>query len=753
MRISADGRMLTRGNVSLGGLYDDTQLKSVYLQFSQADYWTQLTNNYSTKKDIAATMTVDGKVYPNVGVRFKGQTSYQGAQQKKSFNISMDFLNPDQKWEGYKTLNLNNAHQDASLMKEVLYEWLTRQHSPAAQTSFVKLYINNEYWGLYANVQQLNKDFLEEWFPTNDGTNWRADATGGTGIGGPGGGGMWGDGKAAINYLGADSTSYKSYYTVENYDKQKVWDDLIRTAQVLNQTPLDQLEAEISKVMDLDATLWFLANEIYFTDDDSYVYKGKMDYYLYWDEVTGRILPFDYDGNSALGNTAATSWSPFYNETKVNYPLMNRLFAVPSIRQRYLAHIRTIMNEVADPAKLATKIDQYNALIEVAALADTKKQTTNTNYPIAVNSLKQYFISRKNYISTNAEVNRTAPTIANVSFSSSKGEWKAPNANEKATVKASISGNVKSVNVYYATGFYDNFLKMQMLDDGKNGDGVANDGVFGATLPAYGAGVWVRYYIEVVANDGNNTVRYEPAGAEHNVYIYQVNLTAASANPVVINELQASNTSTAKDEKGEYDDWVELYNNSTATVDISGYYLSDDAANLKKWQFPTGSTIAPNGYLIVWADENGTQGTHHASFKLSASGESVILTTASGELADQVTFGTLSTDMSYARKPNGTGTFGTFKPSFKQNNAVSTANDDDTIPTRSLSIFPNPVTNVLRIQQSNAPETAIQLFNVLGQSVWQGKLIDSLEIEVKDFPSGLYVLKTPTSTHKIVIVK
>ena len=65
-------------------------------------------------------------------------------------------------------------------------------------------------------MQQLNKEFLKEWFLTNDGSNWRADRPPGSG---GGGGGGWGDGTAAMNYRGPDSTDYQPYYTPEVIDQ------------------------------------------------------------------------------------------------------------------------------------------------------------------------------------------------------------------------------------------------------------------------------------------------------------------------------------------------------------------------------------------------------------------------------------------------------------------------------------------------------------------------------------------------------
>ena len=155
---------------------------------------------------------------------------------------------------------------------------------------------------------------------------------------------------------------------------------------------------------------------------------------------------------------------------------------------------------------------------------------------------------------------------------------------------------------------------------------------------------------------------------------YTVSATAASAsltmrdddvNPaasaVVINELMASNGGTLLDPQGDADDWIELKNMSAAEIDLSGMYLSDDRANPKKWQFPTGTTIAAGGYLLVWADDDaGDSPGLHTNFKLSAGGESVVLSDTDDNgntVIDAVDFPALDRDASYSRVPEGSGQF------------------------------------------------------------------------------------------------
>ncbi len=163
-----------KGNSSF---YNEETLKSVYLEFAQPDFWQQLHDCHDTEDYVLGTLSYDGTFYDSIGARFKGQTSYSKIvdEEKLSFALSLDEYVDGQDIEGYNNFNFNNAYQDPSFMKEVLYNNLNRRNIPGARANFIKLYINGEYWGVYDNVQQLNKDFTKEWFLTNNGSLWRAD--------------------------------------------------------------------------------------------------------------------------------------------------------------------------------------------------------------------------------------------------------------------------------------------------------------------------------------------------------------------------------------------------------------------------------------------------------------------------------------------------------------------------------------------------------------------------------------------------
>jgi len=142
-------------------------------------------------------------------------------------------------------------------------------------------------------------------------------------------------------------------------------------------------------------------------------------------------------------------------------------------------------------------------------------------------------------------------------------------------------------------------------------------------------------------------------------------LTAIGAGPVMgqgevplaINEVMASNDATIADAQGEYDDWIEIYNSGETPFDLGGMYLTDDLDDPTKWRLPAGdpalTTVAPEGYLLIWVDGDTADEGLHAGFKLDADGEDVGLFDVDGEtLIDGVTYPALTSDIPYGRDPD-----------------------------------------------------------------------------------------------------
>ncbi|MBO4765251.1 MAG: OadG family protein [Bacteroidales bacterium] len=125
-----------------------------------------------------------------------------------------------------------------------------------------------------------------------------------------------------------------------------------------------------------------------------------------------------------------------------------------------------------------------------------------------------------------------------------------------------------------------------------------------------------------------------------------------------INELMLTNTSDLQDDFGEHGQWVELFNSSYGTVDISGCYLTNDPNNLKKYMFPKGDLITkikPRQFVVIWADGNQHKGTLYTNFTF-APGEEILFVGGDGKtIIDRVTVPELGENQSFARKTDGKG--------------------------------------------------------------------------------------------------
>lgn len=272
-------------------LYDPSVVRTIFLQFPQADWFDELADFYRTDVELPATMRVDGVDYKGVGVGFRGNSSYFGVQgKKKSFSISVDFTDEKQRLYGYEELNLLNCNDDPSYLREAIHAFVARGFLPALQANVVQVVVNGENWGLYANVQQFDKKYLDESFGTKKGVRFKVPAN-------PRGG-------AGLGWLGDDTKAYESAYELkgdlEGEAKAAAWKRLVECCRVLNTTPVEQLEAALPPVLDVDAALWFLAVDAALLDGDGYASRASD--FLVWESPEGRFRPLPYDSNEILGS-------------------------------------------------------------------------------------------------------------------------------------------------------------------------------------------------------------------------------------------------------------------------------------------------------------------------------------------------------------------------------------------------------------------------------------------------------------------
>lgn len=236
------------------------------------------------------------------------------------------------------------------------------------------------------------------------------------------------------------------------------------------------------------------------------------------------------------------------------------------------------------------------------------------------------------------------------------------------------------------------------------------------------------------------------------IFLVLLATAGLQAQGVVINEVLASNDSVQADQDGEYDDYIELYNSSTSTIDLSGYYLSDDASNLSKWRFPNGNSIAASGFLVVWADDDTLQSGLHANFKVSATnGETIFLSDASSSLLDSLQLSPQTTDISYGRFPDGSSMLQTMLPTFNGQNSGSTGILSIADSKSGVKLYPNPTTDVLNLKIDRSDgEYELLVYDLQGSVILREMRSGNQLIRTADWTPGIYFLRAGDYTARIV---
>ena len=732
-------------------LFSDSEVSKLDFHFDQTDYWQQLKQNKESGTDIPATLIVnDTETFDSVGVRFKGNSSYNMSNDKKPFNITMDeFIDGQDLW-GIETFNLGNAFMDPTMVREKITYDIYRKYMPACEVGYAAVYLNGEYWGLYVLVEQINKDFLRKWFEDEDGNLYKGDPHG-----------------ALTSY--PDMEKLKRDYEKKTNEDEDDWSDLYELTQILNHS--NNLEEELPSVLNIDRTLWYLALCNVLTNLDSYINSGH-NYYIYKNPKTDRFNMLPWDLNESFGCFPARDFSvdafvtlsPFYNETRGDRPLLSRLLAVPEYRADYLAHYRVILEQDLHPDTLEPEIRKLQALIEPWLEQDSNKlysmdffsRNVTENIVAEGNRTAPGILSlaenRTNFLSLFADINQSVPVLGDIVWT--PGILR---AGERVSlqVHANDETGIQSVECVYSVGGGIE-KSMELNDDGIDGDEAARDAIYGGTLDFtdVGAGSELAYYIK--ARNKIDQVNFDPPGAAFDRYWNTIQGSSVLPD-LVINEFLASNQNTLADPQGDFDDWVEIHNRNLNPIQLEGYFLSDDSDNSTKWAFPDTS-IAGQSYLVVWTDSDEEDSlTLHTNFNLSKSGEYIGLYDQAGNLIDGYYFSNQEEDVSMGRIPDGSGDFMAMtSPTPGLVNAGSThvGVDDYQSPAHFMlqQNYPNPFNGetVIAYQLDEPGFIVLTIHNVRGQSIfsyenvhgtvgsfsvtWDGK--NEMGIPV---PSGLYV--------------
>lgn len=696
-------------SAGFANFFDIGTVNQIRISFSQANWDEILDSLYAAGNDerLVGNAVINGIAFDSVGVRYKGHSSYNPSRRKNPFNIKLDYIHAGRQIEGHGTLRLANVYKDPSFVREVLSYEIARKYMPAGLSNFSTIYVNDILIGLYANNEDVDKLFMRMFYYCDENARFKGQSIN--------------DSVAMQDwkYLGPDSTPYMNYFERES-DSARHWQSLINFLDTLN-----NYTGSIEKVLNVDQLLWMLAFDVLFVNLDAPINTAQ-NYYLYQD-ASGRFNPIIWDLNENFGAyrdlkgtgqlTVAQmqQLSPFLRATDTNYPIASKVLSNARYRKMYVSHMKTIIQQV-----LANNWYQERA-VEIQNIIDNYVQTDPNKFysyndfinnitrsigsgPLAIVGLTQLMNTRVSYILSQTEFQAAAPEISITNYMPNQVS---PNSNVRFLVRVSGADSV-FLEFRQNPGF--RFQKKVMYDDGQHGDSLAGDGLYGTTVQI-GAGD-INYYFYA---ENSQAASFSPARAEKEF------ITIATSGGVVINELLAINNSTIQDPMGQYDDCIELYNNTSNSISLDGFLLSDDSTNIIKWQFPDIS-IPSHAHMLIWADNDLNQPGLHANFKLPGSGGVLVLSNDDGYIIDRVVYGPQSADTSFGRFPNGIGSFVIMHPTFGFIN-TSGLGLTQIINAPSVKIlegaYPNPfiLSTSIRYNLPEQTKVVLQIYNAVGRVV------------------------------------
>ena len=342
----------------------------IHFDFAQTSFWDSLTVNYTLDQYMAANVSIDGIAYPNSGVKYKGNSSYNNPGAKKPFRIDLSEYTDGQAHDGLKKWVLNNGFKDPTMLREkIMLDFLNENQVVAPRAAFAKLFVNGQYRGIYTVVEDVNKTFLEDRFGNKNGNLFK------------------GDPKGTLAWKGWGQPMYQNDYELKTNETENNWMDLIRAINVLNNTPLAQLPDSLPAYIHLDSWFDYWAAHTIFVNLDSYIGSGH-NYFVYHNTETAQLEWITWDVNEAFGNfqmnlslTALKNMAYNHIQNPNARPMMAQTLAVDDFQQAFEEHTCALLarfsNAILDP-----KIDSLANLIRADLYADPFKFFTNSQFEL-----------------------------------------------------------------------------------------------------------------------------------------------------------------------------------------------------------------------------------------------------------------------------------------------------------------------------------------------------------------------------------
>jgi hypothetical protein len=656
----------------------------------------------------------------NIGFRLRGNTSLNAA--KKSFKISFNTFNAGADWQDLEKINLLGTVNDPSLMRTKLAHDLFRKAGvAAARTSYTRLYINNEYRGLYINVEHIDEKMASLYFDgQGDGNLYKCTYP------------------ADLDYISNNPNDYKfaywgtRHYELSTNDYLDDYTDLASFISTLNNTPPSNLACSLSAKFHVSEYLKIAAIDILLGNWDGYIFN-KNNFYLYHDQLTDRIHFIPYDLDNTLGidwvgvdwsQRSIYSWSPQGQDR----PLYTRLLQNTAYRNLFNKHIDDLCATYFHPDSLSAQVEHWQNLILPHVQEDpyypldfgfNQSSFLNAPYDGCCNHIPYGilpFVEQRRVNALNQLESYSLQTI-DFNYITQRIDTNA------VSLEARISGPINTVQASYSW-------------DGSSY--INNDMTYGEAADAY-------TFEGPPFNPITDKLFYKSVvnGTSNFPCIPDFHWMTKSTLGVKINEACANNQTLNADNYGEFNDWVELYNTTGNAITLSNCYLTDDASNWNRWKLP--DTLLPaNGYMLFWLDDDMEQGRNHANFKLGPNEQLMLYRLEEGKprVVDVASGFSPIGNETWALIPDG-GSQASFTPGTP--GATNASSNVYVLMSESNSVYPCPASTEFYWTKT---ETA-ELYDAQGMIVM--KELSKGKVPCGHLNAGVYFLVSGTEVFKVVI--
>ncbi len=356
-------------------IFDDQIMHEIRVNFEQEQFWDSLEYYYSQFLDLGedkqymmVQVEIDGTIVDSIGIREKGFFSNWGAfgSRKKPLKIDFNEYVSGKKYDGLKKLNLQNGFADPTSMRDIMaYKFMRLSGIPAPRASFVRLYLNDEYWGVYIAVEQIDNKFLKNHFSDNDGNLFKCINN------------------TSFTWQGENSIDYKDEFGLKTNKTEDDWSGFIELARTIN-SDQSEFDSDIESKINLDGFLKVLAADVLMNNWDSYYEHGR-NFYIYEDPESGLFqwLPWDYNLSFDV-NDQPIEIEYDNSEMTESKPLVVGVMNNDSFKEIYFTHMCTLINDNFNLESLEGDIDYFKNLIRSDLDTDPNKFYSIENFDTAI---------------------------------------------------------------------------------------------------------------------------------------------------------------------------------------------------------------------------------------------------------------------------------------------------------------------------------------------------------------------------------